>query len=290
MNCSLWVIYRKVPLNAERKVPVELKQKMELSLKNPTGFSEKSLEETFGLGDDQLRELMEQELPVPREDLVTGKELKEDKVDKNKVLNLPDLSTFMTEKTGSKMDQKLREEAEKPQKKVDRSNVEEYDRVLQLNPFADADDELFLAEYDIIPSIFGTGKLLGIPIPFLQSGHGMLLLVTCLAAFVYAPGNPLTEFPPEIRSFLRQGLGVAYSINFVLAIQAFFIAKSKNLPGLFWGAKCFVLGGVAFYEVNQARDPSMLNSKDSPSDRKSKTRDKSVPVGSRFRDSFIDKK
>lgn len=34
--------------------------------------SETSLEDMFGLGNDQLRELMEQELPVPREDLVTG--------------------------------------------------------------------------------------------------------------------------------------------------------------------------------------------------------------------------
>jgi len=261
---------------------------MDSSLNDPAGFSEKSLEETFGLGDDQLRELMEQELPVPREDLVTGKELKEDKVDKNKVLNLPDLSTFMSEKQGANYGRQAEDGLQASKKKIDRSNAEEYDRVLQLNPFADADEDLFLDEYDIIPSIFGTGKLLGIPVPFLQSGHGLLLLVSCLAAFVYAPGNPLTEFPPEIRSFLRQGLGVTYSINLVLAAQAFFIAKSKSLPAVFWAAKCFVLGGVAFYEINEAKDPSKMNTKDTPSDRKSKTRDKSVPVGSRFRDKFLD--
>ena len=39
-----------------------------------------------------------------------------------------------------------------------------------LNPFADADDTMFLEEYDIIPSIFGSGKLVGIPVPYLQVG------------------------------------------------------------------------------------------------------------------------
>ena len=98
----------------------------------------------------------------------------------------------------------------------------------------------------------------------------------------FSPFN--TEFPPEIRSFLRQGLGVTYSINAVLGIQAFFKARSKNLPGLFWATKCFILGGVAFYEISQAKDPSELRSSEDPSDRKSKSRDKDVPVGSRFRD------
>ena len=221
---------------------------------------------------------------------MTGKEVEEDKVDKNKVFNLPDLSAFLTETTGAKAEQKEKERVERDAKRIDRSNVEEYDRVLQLNPFADADDELFLKEYDIIPSIFGTGKLLQIPIPFLQSGHGILLIITCLAGFVYAPGNPLTEFPPEIRSFLRQGLGVTYSINVVLAVQAYFNAKSKNLPALFWAAKCFVLGGVAYYEITQAKDPSKLNAAPSPADRKSQSRDKDVPVGSRFRETYISKK
>ena len=156
-----------------------------------------------------------------------------------------------------------------------------------------ADDEMFLEEYDIIPSIFGSGKLLNIPVPFLQSGHGMLLLVSVLAGFVYYPGNPFTEFPPEIRTFLRQGLGIVYSINSVLAIQAYFKAKEKNLPGLFWALKCFILGGIAFYEISVAKDPNQLNEEikrlNDPSDRKSQNRDSS-PFTGRFRDEMIGKK
>jgi hypothetical protein len=125
-------------------------------------------------------------------------------------------------------------------------------------------------QYDILPAIFGSGKLCGIPVPYLQTGHGILLTVSLLAALVYAPGNPLTEFPPEIREFLKQGLVVTYSINVVLAVQAFFNARSKNLPAIFWTIKTFLLGGIAYYEITQAKDPSKLNEPTvDPSDRKS---------------------
>ena len=146
--------------------------------------------------------------------------------------------------------------------------------------FADADDTMFEEEYDIFQSIFGTGKLLGIPVPYLQTGHGILLLVTLLAAFVYAPGLPLTEFPPEIRSFFGAGLGVIYTINAVVAISGFFAAKEKNMSGVFWAVKCFLLGGVAYYEITKVvRDPTKKQIRDpfdglDPSDKKSKSRRK----------------
>lgn len=112
---------------------------------------------------------------------------------------------------------------------------------------------------------------MGIPVPYLQTGHGILLIVSLLAALVYAPGNPLTEFPKEIREFLTTGLQVVYSINTVLAVQAFFVAKQKNLPALFWAAKCLLLGGVAFYEIKEAKDPKDFNKvMTDPSDRKAK--------------------
>lgn len=217
-----------------------------------------NLEDLFGLGNDQLRELNEQILPVPREDLVTRKEVKDTDVkDENKVFKLPDLTEFM-QQTGGKRDAD-KEVIIKTSDKIDRKNQEEYIRVLQLNPFADADESMFLDEYDIIPSIVGSGKLLNIPVPYLQTGHGILLIITLLASFIYAPGNPLTEFPLEIRQFLRTGLFVTYSINAVLAAQAFFIAKSKNLPAVFWALKVLLVGGISFYEINQAKDPSKLN-------------------------------
>ena len=37
----------------------------------------------------------------------------------------------------------------------------------------------------------------------LKAGHLILLLSAVLCAFVEYPGNPLTEFPTEIRSFLK---------------------------------------------------------------------------------------
>lgn len=103
-----------------------------------------SLEDLFGLGSNQLRELMEQELPVPREDLITKKEVTDSNTDKNKVFKLPDLSEFMDSATGSTGDK--RRPVEEEVKKVDRKDREEYLRVLQLNPFADADDTMFLDE------------------------------------------------------------------------------------------------------------------------------------------------
>ena len=103
-----------------------------------------SLEDLFGLGSNQLRELMEQELPVPREDLITKKEVTDSNSDKNKVFKLPDLSEFVDAATGSTGDK--RKAGETDAVRVDRSNREEYLRVLQLNPFADADDTMFLDE------------------------------------------------------------------------------------------------------------------------------------------------
>lgn len=141
---------------------------------------ELTVEEKFGLGNNQLRELLEQELPVPREDLVSKKE--KTKVDKDKVFNLPELSEYLQQ---TKEDEGTKKPAAQ---RVSRKDEEEYLRLIQLNPFADADESLFEEEYDIIPAIFGTGKLLNIPIPFLQTGHGMLLVVSALAGFVYAPG------------------------------------------------------------------------------------------------------
>jgi hypothetical protein len=71
----------------------------------------------------------------------------------------------------------------------------------------------------------------------------------------------LTEFPIEIRNFLKSGLAVTYAINAVLAVLAAFSAKSKNLPAVFWFVKTFLVGGVAYYEITQAKDPSKINAK-----------------------------
>lgn len=115
--------------------------------------------------------------------------------------------------------------------------------------------------------MFGAGKLLGIPIPYLQAGHGMLLVILLLSSNVYYPGNPLTELPLEIRMFLKQSLSVVFGINAVLAVQSFFIARSKHIPSLFWAIKTLIFGGLAFFEVSQAEDPTKIKP---PTPRKNK--------------------
>lgn len=93
------------------------------------------------------------ELPVPREDLVTGEALQEEQNDANKVLQLPDLGEFVKDNTAepgrgasSNQASKRKRRLEENLAKVDRRNQEEYMRVMQLNPFADADESLFLDE------------------------------------------------------------------------------------------------------------------------------------------------
>ena len=87
----------------------------------------------------------------------------------------------------------------------------------------------------------------------------MLLVVSLLAAFLYAPGNPLTQFPSEIRTFLQQGMAAIYSINLVLAVQALFLAGDKNLPRVFWFVKVLLLGGIASYELEITNGPEKKN-------------------------------
>jgi len=190
---------------------------------------------------------------------VTGKEVLVE--DRNKVFKLPDLAEFMrdtggTGKSDRNREADRREISEDEGSKIDRKNTVEYARAMQLNPFADADDSMFINEYDIFQSIFGSGKLCGVPIPYLQTNHGILLFISLLSALVYAPGNPLTELPLEIRTFLTQGLLITYSINLLLAINSFFIARSKSLPGVFWFVKVFLLGGISYYELQQTKDPT----------------------------------
>ena len=44
---------------------------------------------------------------------------------------------------------------------------------------------------------------------------------------------------------------ITYAINTVLAGLGFFAAKEKNLPAIFWAVKCFLVGGVAYYEISK---------------------------------------
>jgi hypothetical protein len=109
----------------------------------------------------------------------------------------------------------------------------------------------------------GQGNIIGIPIQYLQSGHLMFVLLSLLAAFVYDPANPLTNFPPEIRAFLHHGLKIIGTINCVLAIQAYSTARRRNLPAPFWVVKTLLLGGIASYELENVQiSPTPANNAD----------------------------
>lgn len=103
-------------------------------------------DDIFGVSESQLRDLNAYELPVPRENLQTKKEVK--KEESNKGFQLLDLKDFIQE-VGTVDDQRKREKAaaEAAQRnKVDRRNAEEYSKLFQANPFADADESLFVEE------------------------------------------------------------------------------------------------------------------------------------------------
>jgi hypothetical protein len=107
-------------------------------------------------------------------------------------------------------------------------------------------------EYDMAAALIGTGRpnKQGIYVlPYLQSGHILLLLVVLLCAFVYYPGFPLTELDDEIREWLKRGLGLTYLVNVVLAGFAYRAAKLRSQPPSFWAAKTALLGGLSFQEL-----------------------------------------
>ena len=55
----------------------------------------------------------------------------------------------------------------------------------------------------------------------------------------------------------------------------YYTLSLQNLPAVFWAVKSFLCGGVAFYEITQAKDPKDYELREDanmikPSDRKSK--------------------
>lgn len=109
-------------------------------------------------------------------------------------------------------------------------------------------------EYDITSAIIGTGRpnKQGVYVlPYLQSGHILLLLVVLLATFVYYPGFPLTELDDTVRVSLKRGLLLTYGLNSVLAVLAFRDAKKRGQPPAFWSLKTALLGNIAFNELRR---------------------------------------
>lgn len=163
-------------------------------------------------------------------------------------------------------------------KKIKRSDIAAYTKLLELDPTADEDDSYFEDEgIDIISALLGdvepgvgdtaendnmSGKrvqkktsFLGIGSGPLQVGHFIGALGVVLMAFVQYPGFPLTNLPDQLRGALQGGLGTIYLVNTVLAVLAAISAPSRNQPSLLWGAKTFAVGGIAYDQLMQIPTP-----------------------------------
>lgn len=107
-------------------------------------------------------------------------------------------------------------------------------------------------EYDLTAAMIGTGRpnKQGVYVlPYLQSGHILLLLVILLCAFVYYPGFPLTELDVETTDSLKAGLALTFTVNAALSVVSYREAKKRSQPALFWTLKTSLLGGLALQEL-----------------------------------------
>lgn len=111
------------------------------------------------------------------------------------------------------------------------------------------------AEYDATARLIGRGlpnKAGAYLLPYLQSGHMLLLGVLLLSSFVTYPGFPLTQVPDEYRNLLKEGLVLNYVFNLAAAFYSRGIAEKKEQPVLFWTVKVALLGGLALGELSEA--------------------------------------
>jgi len=109
--------------------------------------------------------------------------------------------------------------------------------------------------YDATARIIGRGlpnKAGAYTLPYLQTGHMLLLGVLLLSSSISYPGFPLTEVPDEYRDLLHKGLLITFAINAASAVYARGIAEKKQQPVNFWSAKVFLFGGLALGELTQA--------------------------------------
>lgn len=109
-----------------------------------------------------------------------------------------------------------------------------------------------VGKYDLTAALIGVGKpnKQGIYVlPYLQSGHVLLLLVVLLGAFVYYPGFPLTELDESVAEMLRRGLAATFTVNSFFAVFAYSEAKKRDQPQLFWALKTALLGWLALTEL-----------------------------------------
>jgi len=138
--------------------------------------------------------------------------------------------------------------------RIDRKDTDAFMRLLEQQPYADADDSLFEEEeYTIVNALLGerAKSFLAIPSGPLQVGHFIGALVIILMAFVEYPGFPLTNLPTQLRGALQGGLATVYFVNALIAVVSVFKAKERGQPVSLWIVKCFTVGGIAYDQLTQ---------------------------------------
>ena len=121
---------------------------------------------------------------------------------------LPDIKQVLQKKAMEQLAKAEEEENEEKRVKIDRRDKKALAKLLEQDPYADADDSFFEEEeYNTVSALLGerAKPFLGIPTGPLQVGHFIGALVIVLMAFVEYPGFPLTNLPSALRGALQGG-------------------------------------------------------------------------------------
>jgi len=172
-------------------------------------------------------------------------------------LDLPDIKSSVKKRKKKKQQKDKSASPQAPQKKIDRSDMESFSTLLELDPSADMDESYFAdREYGTVSALLGEGarKFLGVPLPALQIGHFFGLLTIILMSTVVYPGFPLTDLPVAIRVAIRNGLCVVAVINLLMALGTGVVVEKKGQKWPLWFAKTLVVGGLAFDQLMQLPD------------------------------------
>ena len=169
-------------------------------------------------------------------------------------LPLPDIREARSRRREREEEAEIEAAKEEFKPKVDRKDLEAMKRLLEAQPFADADETLFEEEeYGTVSALLGekAKPFLGIGPGPLQVAHFIGSLVIMLMAFVEYPGFPLTNLPTPLRDCFQGGLATIYAVNVVMAILATFKAGERGQNPLLWGVKTVAVGGLAFDQLTQ---------------------------------------
>jgi len=175
------------------------------------------------------------------------------------------VSSFVQDKKGVTLpsfdDFRRREEAQGYEARPQRADPDAQtaqEKLFELLTFDTIDDRVERSDeaaYDFTARVIGRGvasKGGAYLLPYLQSGHMLLLGVLLLSSSISYPGFPLTQVPDEYRALIKEGLVLNYLVNAACAVYSRGIAAAKQEPVGFWFGKVLLLGGLALGELTQA--------------------------------------